>query len=168
MFGVTPIAGKFWFSYRDPKSRRRDWDFLVPNGVTGEGVDYLLNTAFRGGAQQANWYLGLIDNSGFSALDSGDTHAAHAGWGEYTSIFLGLRPAWNVATPASGGIVPSSSVSVFQVTANGSVRGALVASRQAVGVGAGAVLYSTGAMSAGMSVSNGGVLSVTYSAQLRG
>lgn len=165
---TTPIRGVFNFDYRDPKSRKRDWGFYVPNGVTIEGLNYLLETTFRSGTQQPLWYLGLIDNAGFSALDSGDTHASHTGWGEYTGIFLSARPQWNVLTPSNGGIVPSSSPSIFQITANGSVQGAMVASRMAVGTGAGAVLYSTGAMSVGMSVSTGGVLSVTYSAQLRG
>lgn len=167
MQSASPIAGVFWFSYRDPKSRRRDWDYRVPNAVTTEGIDYLLNAAFRGAAQQANWYLGLIDDAGFSALSAGDTHASHAGWGEYTGIFLSSRPAWNVTGAATGGVLPSSSSSVFQVTANGSVRGGLVASRQLVGVGSGAILYSTAVMSAGMSVSAGGVLSVTYTARVR-
>ncbi|HUR53504.1 MAG TPA: hypothetical protein VMZ71_05215 [Gemmataceae bacterium] len=163
----SPIAGAFFLDYRDPRSRKRDWAFYFHNGVTTEGVNYLLNAAFRGGSQQPNWFLGLIDDAGFSALAAADTHALHSGWGEYTGIFLSSRPAWNVLTAASGGIVPSSSVSVFQITAAGSVRGALVASQQAVGTGGGAVLYATGAMSAGMSVSVGGVLSVTYAAQLR-
>lgn len=167
MLTIAKIAGVFNFDYRDPKSRKRDWCFYVPNGVTTEGVNYLLNASFRVGTQQPNWYLGLIDNAGFSLLDPGDTHASHTGWGEYTGIFLSSRPAWNVATAAGGGILPSSSASVFQITANGSVRGALVASQMAIGTGAGAVLYSTGAMSAGMAVSNGGILSVTYSGQLR-
>ena len=165
---ISKIAGIFNFDYRDPKSRKRDWAFFVRNGVTTEGVNYLLNAGFRGGAVQPNWYLGLIDNAGFSLLDPGDTHASHTGWGEYTGIFLSSRPAWNILTAASGGILASSSPSIFQITANGSVRGALVASQMAVGTGAGAVLYSTGAMSAGMSVSAGGTLSVTYSGQLRG
>jgi hypothetical protein len=164
---VVPVRGYFGFSYRDPVSRKRDWDFYLPNAVTTEGLDYLLNAAFRGGTQQANWYLGLIDNSGYSALAAGDTHAAHAGWGEYTGIFLSSRPAWNVATAANSGQLASSTPSVFSITANGSVRGAFVASRQLVGVGAGAVLYSTAAMSSGMSVSSGGTLSVTYTARLR-
>lgn len=167
MFRASPVAGVFDFWYRDPKSRKRDWGFYVTNGVTTEGVNYLLNTNFRAGTQQPLWFLGLIDNAGFSLLDPGDTHASHTGWGEYTGIFLSSRPNWNVVTAANGGILASSSPSIFSITANGSVRGALVASRQLVGVGAGAVLYSTGAMSAGMSVSAGGTLSVTYSGQLR-
>lgn len=164
---VVPIRGAFNFDYRDPKVRKRDWCFWVPNAVTTEGLNYLLNANFRGGTQQPNWFLGLIDNSGFSALDPGDTHTAHTGWGEYSGIFLSARPAWNVATAANSGQLTSSSPSIFSITANGSIRGAFVASRTLVGVGAGAVLYSTGAMSAGMSVSSGGTLSVTYSGQLR-
>lgn len=165
---AAQIAGTFFFDYRDPKLRKRDWGFHVPNGVTVEGVNYILEAAFRAGTVQPLWYLGLIDNAGFVALDEGDTHASHVGWGEYSGVFLSSRPQWNVLTPANGGIVPSSSPSIFQITANGNVRGALVGSRMAVGTGSGAVLYSTGAMSAGMSVSIGGTLSVTYSAQLRG
>lgn len=167
MLTPLPVGGLFQFSYRDPKSRKRDWDFYVDNAVTTEGLNYLLDANFRGGTQQPLWYLGLIDNAGFSALDPTDTHAAHTGWGEFTGIYFGLRPQWNVVTAANSGQLASSSVSVFQITANGSVRGAFVASRQATGTGSGAILYSTAAMSAGMSVSNGGTLSVTYTGRMR-
>jgi hypothetical protein len=164
---AVPIRGAFLFSYRDPSSRRRDWDYYVPNGVTVEGLNYLLDAHFGGATVQPLWYMGLIDNSGFSGLAASDTHAAHPGWGEYTSLFLSNRPQWNVATAANSGILASSTPSVFQITSAGTVRGALIASRQAVGAGAGAVLYAAGAMSAGMSVSAGGTISVTYSTQVR-
>lgn len=160
------LAGDFLLSYRDPRSRRLDWTRQFPNGVTVEGVNYLLNAGHRGGAQQALWYVGLIDNSGFSSLSSADTHAAHPGWAEFTSVFGGSRAAWT-PTAANGGAVTDPAPASITVTANGTVRGALLASRQAVGTSSGAVLYATGAMGTGLAVTAGGILTVSYTARLQ-
>lgn len=163
---MSILRGCFWLEFRHPTRRRGDWSTQINNGVTGEGVNYVLDWGFRGGAQQPNWYLGLISDAGFAALDPADTHAAHAGWGEFTAVLAGNRPAWLPSAP-TGGIITGPAPSVFQVTAAGLVRGAFLASRQPTGVGAGAVLYSTGAMSSGLSVAAGGTLSVTYTGLLR-
>ncbi len=46
------------------------------NGITDEGKDNIIDVMFHGATQTDTWYIGLIDNSGFSALADGDTHDA--------------------------------------------------------------------------------------------
>lgn len=56
------------------------------NGLTTIGFNYLLDAPFRnysGGATLwPYWYIGLISNSGYSALAVGDTMSSHSGWTE--------------------------------------------------------------------------------------
>ena len=155
--------GAFEWVYRDPAGRV-GWRCAFPNGTTYAGVNYLLNAAFRGAAQSSSWYLGVIDDTGFSGLDPADTLAAHAGWSEFTAVHLGQRPAWTPVA-ANGGLTSYTTAALFQFTAAGTVRGAFLCDRLAVGPGSG-VLYCTGALAAGRAVAAGGTLSVGYKARL--
>lgn len=158
-------GGRFDLAHVDPAGRPL-WRVSLANGVTTEGVDHLLDAGFRNQAAYATWYIGLIDNAGYSALSAADTHAAHAGWAEFTSLFGGLRPAWDPAA-ATGGVVTAATQAQVQVTAPGTVRGAFLASRAAVGTAAGHVLYCTAAADAGLAVVAGGVVRASYTLRLR-
>lgn len=160
----TAASGLYVMTYYHPGGRR-GWSFAVPNGVTIPGVNYLLNTGFRGGAKSTTWFLGLIDDSGFSALNPLDTLASHSGWGEFTGIYLGSRPAWAPAAPGAG-LMGYTTQALFQITAAGAVRGAFLADRQPTGLSSG-ILYSTGAMTTGRPVVAGGTLTVGYATKLQ-
>lgn len=157
-------TGLYELRYRDPFGGP-GWRLVIPNGVTVEGANYSLEAGFRGGPKYATWYAGLIDDVGFSGLSNGDTHASHPGWAEFAGIYNSLRPAWTTS-PAAGGVLTSSASTTFQITSAGTVRGTFLASRQAVGTGAGPVLYSTAAAAAGRAVSPGGILTLSYSLRL--
>lgn len=159
--------GVFVLRYRDPNPWR-SWIRAVPNRPTVEGVNYLLDRSFRGATAPAAWYVGLIDNAGFVTLADADTHAAHAGWAEFAAVLGGNRGQWNPVA-AAGGVLDGVPATGIQVTAAGAVRGALLASRQAVGLSGGAVLYATGqtGVSGGFAVSAGGMITVTYQLRLR-
>lgn len=157
-------SGTWRLTHRD-RSGGLVWDSVFPNGVTYEGSHYLLNGGFRGATLQPNWFVGLISDGGFAGLDTLDTHAAHAGWSEFTGVSGSNRGPW-LPTAASGGTLMGPPV-VLSVTANGSVRGALLASRQPVGLASGAVLYCTGAAAAGLAVSAGGTVTLSYQLRIR-
>lgn len=153
------ISGRFLLVSRDPHGRVLA---IAPfnNGVTTEGINHLLNRVFRGGAGFSTWYGGLIDNTGSPVLAAADTHVSHPGWSEWTGVFGSNRATW-VPVAAAGGNMASANM-VFSITASGTVRGALLASQQAIGSASGQVLYATGLADAGVPVVNGGTVTLSY------
>lgn len=104
-----------------------------PNGITNEGKNALLNVMFHGQTAITAWYLGLIDNTGYTALASADIYdninQAGNGWDEFTSYTDAAnassavtRPAW-AEDAASGQSITNSSVAVFDITGTGTVKG---------------------------------------------
>lgn len=159
------VGGRFDLAHFAPNGRPL-WRRSLANGVTVQGVDHLLDVGFRNQAAFAVWYIGLIDNAGYSALSAADTHEAHAGWSEFTSLYTGLRPAWDPAA-AAGGHMTAATQAQVQVTAPGTVRGAFLASRAAVGAAAGHMLYCTAAADSGLAVVAGGIVRASYTLRLR-
>jgi len=99
----------------------------IANALTNEGRNDLLNVYLSNvGAVSVSWFIGLIDNVGFNALNVADTLASHPGWTELTN-YTGDRPQW-VTGAASGLQINSSADAVFTFTASGIVRGFLIAS----------------------------------------
>ena len=160
------IAGEFVIRYTPPPSQP-GWDgpLVLRNGVTTAGLNYLLNQGFRAGSRPAGWFIRLIDDAGFSALSSSDTHASHPGWAEFLGVASGQGVAWSPPAAADG-ILATTTPATIGLTASGTIRGAFLASQQATGSGSGPVLYSTAAADAGRAVAAGGSLSLTYTLKL--
>lgn len=153
------LAGEYELVSRDADGRVLG-SLTFPNGPTVDGVNYLANCGFRGGARIAAWYVGLINETGFVALDEFDSHSSHGGWSEFTNIAGGLRQPWSPAA-AVDGLLDSPNVA-FSITASGTVRGAFLASQQATGTSSGPTLYCTAVADAGVAVVNGGALTFSY------
>jgi len=107
--------------------------YEFPNGITNEGKNKLLDVMFHGVSAITTWWLGLIDNSGYSALAAGDTYAninqAGNGWDEFTDYTdaanggsASTRPEWTEGT-ASGQAITNGSPVVFDITSSGTVKG---------------------------------------------
>lgn len=140
---------------------------FIPNGVTTEGVNEALNRMFIGQAQ-TQWWIGIIDQSGFSGVSVTDTHVSHPGWVEFTG-YSGNRSLW-MPIAASSGIMSTTVGSTFNVTAGGNLRGTFLASRATTGTGAGAVIYCTAITLAAdvVPVSASDVLTITYVTRIAG
>lgn len=134
------------------------------NGTTNEGVTYLAARGFLGAAAFASWYIGLIDDAGFSTLAVTDRHISHPGWAEWTAMFGGTRVAWN-PSPAAGQLLDAPNA-VLSVTASGLVRGAFLASTPNIGSASGQVIYAAGVDLTGMPVEPGGIVTVGYKLRL--
>lgn len=150
------------------------------NGITNEGKNFLLNAMFHSGTQNTAWYLGLIDNAGYSALAATDTYAnlntGSNGWAEATSYTdtansgsSSTRPTWTPGS-ASAQTITNSSVVVFDITGTMTVKGIFVVggangqTKSNHTTAASNVLWSTALFSGGdSSVLNGDQLKVTYS-----
>lgn len=159
MVGGLLIGGEFRLEYRHPT--KPGWIRVLRNGVTTEGLNAILERMFRGQGGTHPWYIGLIDEAGFSAVAATDTHASHPGWVEWASLVGPFRRAWD-SMLANGGRMASGSATLFAITGSGSIRGALLGSSPNIGPSPGHTLYSTAVADEGLAVESPGALFVTY------
>lgn len=182
MHSPLTIGGRFGLTYRPPGRRRPAVRRTFSNGVTHEGLNYLLNAGFRGG-QRLSFRIGLIASgapgSGLDGrrVDYRDTERGHPGWielDEYyltgTSIGNGGRVPW-VTTDAQGGRLDSRFDARFVVRVSGFVAGAFVSSgvqpfRYAPVIDPHDVLYCTGIMDEDLAIEPGGIIAVHYTLAL--
>ena len=153
-------------------------EYEFPNGITNEGKNQLLNAQFDAATQITTWYLGLIDNAGFTALAAADTYdeinQAGNGWDEfadYTDAGNGdsamTRPVWNPDAAASQTIT-NGTVEIFDITGSGTVKGLLLAGGGTAPENkgdhaAGSTLWATAMFDNGdVPIQNGDQLKATY------
>lgn len=136
-------------------------EFEIENGITNEGKDALLDIMFHNDTQIGTWYFGLIDNSGYSAVAAGDTHASHAGWTENTDYSETVRQEWTEAAASSQSIA-SSSNSDFSINATATIRGVFLANINTKGSTAAGTLWSTVLFASAVSVVSGDTISISY------
>ncbi len=170
------LRGRFVVQHWRAGQRFNEYHFN--NGIVNEGKDKLLNVMFDGATQVSTWYLGLIDNSGFTALASDDIYddidQAGNGWDEFKNYTDGnnvdnttTRPEWG-PDPASAQSITNSTVAVYNITGSGTVKGVFTvgggAAPQTKGDHvAGSTLWATALFTSGdVTVQNGDQLKVTY------
>ncbi len=153
--------------------------YAIDNGVTNEGKNFLLNVMFHGTTAISVWYLGLISNSGYSALAVGDAYGAvnqsGNGWTEFAdytdannSANSSTRPEWQ-ENAAGGQAITNATASIFNITASGTVKGVFAcgganAQTKSDHTAAGNYLWATALFNSGdVAVNNGDQLKVTYS-----
>lgn len=135
-------------------------EYLLNNGIVDVGIHTLFDVFFRAGTQITTWYLGLIDNSGFTGLSNSDTMSSHSGWSESTIYSNANRPTWNSDAPASRQITNSTTVD-FNINASGTIKGIFVTSNNTKG-GTSGTLWATALFSSTVTVANGDTLKITY------
>lgn len=176
-FEKLPLRGQFRVEHW--RNGKRIDERVFNNGITTEGKNFLLDVMFHGTTAIGTWYLGLIDNSGFSALSDADTYddinQAGNGWDEFTSYTdeangdsALTRPVWTEGAASAASITNSSTVN-FDITASGTVKGIFLvggANAQTKGdhtSGTANKLWATALFSGGdVAVQNGDQLKVTY------
>lgn len=168
--------GMFHVEHRRDNKIIAIYDF--PNGVTIEGKNFNLDVMFHGTAAGGTWYLGLINLTGYTALSENDDYdninQAANGWDEFTDYTDAnngdsavTRPEWQEGA-ASAKSITNSTTCIYDITANGTVKGIFCAA-----LGAGALnkddhaadgkLWATALFSAGdVAVLIGDQLKVTY------
>lgn len=150
--------------YRDLKDKldaiplEEKWVEAFGNLVTTVGKNDLLTNQFKGSSYTAAWYLGLIDNSGFSAVAAGDTMSSHGGWTESTAYSDGARKTLSFGTASSGSL--AASAASFSINGSATINGAFCVTNSTKG-GTTGTLYSAGSFSATRTVANGDTLNVT-------
>lgn len=141
------------------KQLRDEWE--LRNAAVTVGLNYLLDAGFRNQTVVTAWYIGLINNSGFSALSAADTMSSHAGWTEFTDYDEATRQAWTIANAAASGSLATSTAATFTISATGSVRGMFLTSSNTKS-GTTGTLWATATEGSGRSVVDDQSLQVFY------
>lgn len=142
------------------------WEEKFPNGATSAGLNDMLNVYFNSGGQTATWFIGLINNAGFSALSADDTMASHLGWSEFTDYSETVRQTW---TPASvgGGSITNSTTSDFTNVSNGNTVYGLFLTTNSTKGGTTGIMWATGAFSVPRTLDSGQILKCSYTTTLQ-
>ncbi len=156
------------------KSGRFDWRLLdknrreirrgsFKNGMTTAGLTAALSVELGAGTQVTAWYMGLVDNSGWTAFAAGDTMGSHSGWVELTDYDEATREALTFAA-ASGGVINTSAAAEFTLNASVAIKGAFITSISTKG-GTTGTLRATGAFSNVQNFTSGQIFQINYSSQ---
>lgn len=132
------------YEFTDIRCRNafKAWEVTVPNLTTTEGKNDMLTQYFKGSSYSATWYVGLVDNTGFTSYAAGDTAAKITtstptggtnSWQESTAYSAANRVTWTGGTAASGSIDNSGSAASFSINATVTVRGLLLVSTNTKG-----------------------------------
>ena len=154
------LKGKFQVEHRDSDGNLKAvYDF--PNGIVDEGLNHILDTQFHGSTAVTTWYIGLVDNSGWTAFADADTLASHSGWTELTDYTESARVEWD-EDAASSRSITNTTTADFSMNATNNVKGIFVSSNSTKSTGNTGTLWSTAAFSSVVAVANGDTLKVTY------
>ncbi len=139
--------------------------YKVPNGITNEGKDKLLNIMFHGATPIATWYIGLIDAASYSALSAGDTMASHAGWIELEDYDEAARQAWS-EDEASGKLITYTALSTFTISDTKTIKGLFITSDSTKG-GTSGTLWSAGIFTTTIEVVDNDTFECSYEVEVQ-
>lgn len=151
--------GHFLIEHRN-KAGKLIGVYRVPNGIVDVGMNHILDTEFVAGSQSSTWYIGLVDNSGFTGFSDSDTMSSHSGWSESTAYSQATRPQWTVGSASSRQVTNASTVD-FSINASATLKGIFVVDNNTKS-GTSGTLWATAAFSSTVSVSSGDTLKITY------
>jgi len=135
-------------------------EYDIPNLITTVGRNHILNTEFHGDTPVTTWYIGMVNNSGFTTFAAGDTMGSHAGWTELENYDEATRVAW-AEDAASSGSITNSTPATFTINATVTIKGIFVTSVNTKG-GTTGILWCGTAFSSPIAAEDNDVLSVTY------
>ncbi len=129
------------------------------------GANKLLDAGFKTGLASPAWYVGLVDDAGFSAYAAANTMASHIGWSESTAYDEATRQAFVPSTPASRATNNTANRAMFTMNATKTIRGAFMVDNATKG-GPSGVLYGVGDFNAAQAVIAGDIVVVGITASL--
>lgn len=155
------VKGKWHIQFIENNKVIRD--IVVPNGIVDAGMNHILETQFNGGTPLTAWYIGLINNSGYTALADSDTMASHAGWTEFASYDEATRQEWTAGTASARQITNATPVDLT-ISASGNVKGLFIVGGTGAATKSAATgtLWATAAFATVYPVADGTVLRLTY------
>lgn len=125
------------FTVRHGRGGRTINEWTFPNLITNEGKNHILDVQFHGVSPITTWYLGLIDNAGFTAVaatDNYDQINGTNGWDEFddytdrnNTASAVTRPVWVEGAASGQAISSSATLAIYDFTGAGTVHGLFVA-----------------------------------------
>jgi len=169
MYGLL-MGTRYVFECRDRYGRLK-WREEAHNLVTTEGLNDLLTKYFKGSDYTAAWYVGLVDNTGYTAFAATDTATKITdtanppttnGWQESDDYDEATREVLTLGDVAGGSVGNSASPASFTISATKTLKGGFLSSSSAKNATTG-VLYGVVAFTSGntRSVEDGDTLNVT-------
>jgi len=173
-----PLVGRYRVEHWRKGVKIGEYDLL--NGITIEGKNHNLDVCFHVVTACATWYMSLIDNANFTALDETDTYddidQIGNGWDEFKAYEYAAsgtaRVPWVEAAASGKSITNSATPGIFDILGSGTVKGIFLCSQPVGGAGApetqgdhhaDGLLWSTALFSTGdVAVENTDQLKVTY------
>ena len=165
------ITGRYDVKCLDAEGNLK-WEDSIQNLVVNVGKANILSVYLGAGTQTTTWYMGLVDNTGYTAYNAADTMSSHAGWSESVAYSNSTRPTvtFGTATASGGGADSAGTGSIvstavtFTINASATILGAFLTTGSAKS-GTTGTLYSAGSFAASRAVISGDSLLVTYTAQ---
>jgi len=159
MIETLKIKGKF--KVKHFRKGKLIGEYTIPNGITNEGKNNLLDVQLGANSQIVTWYIGLIQDGGYSALAAGDTMSSHAGWTEFTGYDETFRQTWGAGAAASQSIT-NASAATFTINTGDILKGIFVTSNNTIS-GTDGTLWSTGLFTSGdVTVASSDSFKITY------
>lgn len=166
------LGGIFNVECVDSEGRVR-WQAKAKNGVTDVGAQSNLNVYFGGATQITTWYIGLVDNAGYTAFAFTDTMSSHSGWSEVSgsNFSNSARPSWTPGTPtgSSGAwaIVNASTVNYSMINSGALTLKGMFLVSDATKAGTSGTLFATAPFTVSgtpttQAVNNGDTVKITY------
>lgn len=139
------------------------WEEKKENLVVTEGKNDLLTQYLKGSTYTATFYVGLVDNAGFTAYAAGDTAAQIGGtngWAEAVPYSNANRVTWVGGTASAGSIDNSGSPAAFNINGTATIRGGFLDTNNTKS-GTSGKIYGEADFAASRSVLSGDTLNVT-------
>lgn len=134
--------------------------FRAHNLVPIEGLNYLLNTAMKGGVAYTNFYIGLYEGN-YSPVPEDTMATFPLAATELTAYQAGTRPALSLGDVAAGTVDNSLAKAEFTGTTNGKmVQGGFITTSPVKGASTG-ILLSAVRFPSPQPLNNAGILRVT-------
>lgn len=133
------------------------------NDITNVGKNHIFDVEFNGATQIANnnWWISIINASGYSTVAAGDTMASHGGWTEWTSYTQSTRVGWGSGT-AAGQSITNAAPATFDMSAMGSLKGVFVVGNGSAKSGTSGTLWATALFGADVPVAVSDQIKITY------
>ena len=130
------------------------------NVITNVGKNSILDVGLGGVAQIDPWYIGLVNNAGFTAFAVTDTMSSHAGWTEWQSYTEANRVEWTSGA-ATAQSITNATPADFNQSASGTLKGIFITSNNTKG-GTTGTLWSGASFATPIVVANTDLLKITY------
>lgn len=131
------------------------------NLVVNVGKNMVLGVQFHGDTPSTTWYIGLVNNTSFSAFAAGDTMASHTGWLESAAYSESVRQTWTVGA-SSGQAITNGTAATFTCNTDSTVLKGIFITDVSTKSGTTGNLWAATAFSANVTCNNGDTIKVTY------